>query len=116
MARFDLTDFEWSVIQPLLPNKPRGVARVDDRRVLNGIFWRLRTGPPWADIPERYGPHTTFTPSASGEYSFLCQRTDGARVEMTGAFPIMDYSVFADRTLINPWIKLSLTSLRPLPS
>ncbi len=44
MARFDLTDFEWSVIQPLLPNKPRGVKRVDDRRVLNGIFWRLRTG------------------------------------------------------------------------
>ncbi len=42
MARFDLTDFEWSVISPLLPNKPRGVPRVDDRRVLNGIFWRLR--------------------------------------------------------------------------
>ncbi len=59
MARFDLTDFEWSVIQPLLPNKPRGVPRVDDRRVLSGIFWRLRTGAPWADIPERYGPHTT---------------------------------------------------------
>ncbi len=59
MARFDLTDFEWSVISPLLPNKPRGVPRVDDRRVLNGIFWRLRTGAPWADIPERYGPHTT---------------------------------------------------------
>ena len=59
MARSDLTDFEWSVIQPLLPNKPRGVPRVDDRRVLNGIFWRLRTGAPWADIPSRYGPHTT---------------------------------------------------------
>jgi transposase len=59
MARFDLTDFEWSVISPRLPNKPRGVARADDRRVLNGIFWRLRTGAPWADIPERYGPHTT---------------------------------------------------------
>jgi transposase len=44
MARFDLTDFEWSVIAPLLPNKVRGVKRVDDRRVLNGIFWRLRTG------------------------------------------------------------------------
>lgn len=44
MARFDLMDFEWSVIQPLLPNKPRVVPRVDDRRVLNGIFWRLRTG------------------------------------------------------------------------
>ena len=59
MARFDLTDFEWSVIQPLPPTKVRGVKRVDDRRVLNGIFWRLRTGAPWADIPERCGPHTT---------------------------------------------------------
>lgn len=43
MARFDLTDFECSMFQPLLPNKSRGVTRVDDRRVLNGIFWRLRT-------------------------------------------------------------------------
>jgi len=59
MARFDLSDFEWTVIEPLLPNKPRGVPRVNDRRVLNGIFWRLRTGAPWADIPSRYGPHTT---------------------------------------------------------
>jgi transposase len=59
MARFDLTAFEWSVIEPLLPNKPRGVPRVDDRRVLNGIFWRLRTGAPWADIADRYGPHRT---------------------------------------------------------
>ncbi len=32
---------------------------MDDRRVLNGIFWRLRIGAPWADIPARYGPHTT---------------------------------------------------------
>jgi putative transposase len=47
------------VIQPLLPNKSRGVARVDDRRILNGIFWRVSTGAPWANIPTRYGPHTT---------------------------------------------------------
>ncbi len=40
MARFDLTDFEWKVIRPLLPTKVRGVKRVDDRRALNGIFWR----------------------------------------------------------------------------
>lgn len=57
--RFELTDFEWDIIEPLLPNKVRGVARVDDRRVINGILWRFRTGSPWADIPERYGPHTT---------------------------------------------------------
>jgi len=47
------------VIQPLLPTKVRGVPRADDRKVLNGIFWRLRTGAPWADIPARYGPYTT---------------------------------------------------------
>ena len=38
MARFDLTDFEWSQIEPLLPYEPRGVPCVDDRHVLNGIF------------------------------------------------------------------------------
>ena len=57
--RYELTEHEWSIIQPLLPNKPRGVPRVDDRRVLNGILWRFRTGSPWAEIPERYGPPTT---------------------------------------------------------
>ena len=59
MGRFDLTEFEWKAIEPHLPNKPRGVPRVDDRRVLNGIFWVLRSGSPWADLPERYGPPTT---------------------------------------------------------
>jgi transposase len=57
--RYELTDGEWLIIAPLLPNKPRGVPRVDDRRVLNGILWRFRTGSPWAEIPERYGPSTT---------------------------------------------------------
>ena len=57
--RYELTDREWLIIEPLLPNKPRGVPRVDDRRVLNGILWRFRTGSPWAEVPERYGPSTT---------------------------------------------------------
>jgi transposase len=56
---FRLSDAEWAIIRLLLPNKPRGVARVDDRRVINGIFYVLRTGPPWRDPPERYGPYTT---------------------------------------------------------
>ena len=59
MGRYDLSDVEWRLIEPLLPNKPRGVARVDDRRVINGIFYILRTGAPWRDLPARYGPHTT---------------------------------------------------------
>jgi hypothetical protein len=40
---------EWAAIKPMLPNKPRGVPRVNDRRGLNGIFWVLRSGAPWRD-------------------------------------------------------------------
>jgi transposase len=43
----------------MLPNKPRRVQQVNDRRVLNGIFWVLRSGAPWRDLPETYGPRTT---------------------------------------------------------
>lgn len=57
--RSDLTDFEWSVIEPVLPKGKPGPRRKDDRRVLNGIFWVLRAGAPWRDLPERYGPYTT---------------------------------------------------------
>jgi hypothetical protein len=39
--RFELRDFEWTAIKPMLPNKTRSVRRVNDRRVLNGIFWAL---------------------------------------------------------------------------
>jgi transposase len=49
--RYEISDFERAIISTLRPNKPRGVARVEDRKVLNGIYWRLRTGSPWDDIP-----------------------------------------------------------------
>jgi len=38
IMRYELADYEWTAIKPMLPNKPRGVPRVNDRRVLNGIF------------------------------------------------------------------------------
>jgi len=57
--RYDLTDFEWSVIAPLLPTGRRGVKPKNNRRVLNGIFWVLRAGAPWRDLPERYGSYST---------------------------------------------------------
>jgi transposase len=62
MARFDLSEAEWSIIEPLLPGadgRRFGRPRLDDRRVLNAIFFVLRTGTPWRDLPERYGPYTT---------------------------------------------------------
>src|SRR3954447_2183783 len=57
--RYELNDHEWAAIKPFLPNKPRGVPRVNDRRVLNGIFWVLRSGAPWRDVPDNFGPYTT---------------------------------------------------------
>jgi hypothetical protein len=59
IMRYELTDHEWAAIKPMLPNKPRGVPRVNDRRVLNGIFWVLRSGAPWRDLPQAFGPYTT---------------------------------------------------------
>jgi transposase len=52
--RYELTDYEWTAIKPMLPNRPCGVPRVNDRRVLNGIFWVLRSGAPWRDLPGSY--------------------------------------------------------------
>ena len=60
----DLTDEQWAAVEPLLP-KPvvredgRGRPWRDPRDVLNGILWILRTGAPWADMPERYPPYAT---------------------------------------------------------
>jgi hypothetical protein len=50
--RYELADYEWVAIKPMRPNKPRGVPRVNDRRILNGIFWVLCSGAPWRDLPE----------------------------------------------------------------
>ena len=49
----DLTDEQWAILQPFIPEPPRR----DD--VLNGILWILRTGAPWQDLPERYPPYQT---------------------------------------------------------
>src|SRR5262245_1678523 len=59
IMRYELSNEEWIAIKPMLPNKPRGVPRVNDRRVLNGIFWVLRSGAPWRDLPHNFGPYTT---------------------------------------------------------
>src|SRR5262245_54995112 len=59
IMRYELTDHEWAAIKPMLPKKPRGVPRVNDRRVLNGIFWVLGSGVPWRDLPDSFGPCIT---------------------------------------------------------
>ena len=56
-----LSDAQWERLRPLLPPPPqgRGRPRADDRRVVDGILWRLATGVPWRDLPARFGPWRT---------------------------------------------------------
>jgi transposase len=79
--RYELTDYEWAAIKPMLPNKLRGVPRVNDRRVLNGIFWVLRSGAPWRDLPNAFGPYTLLQPfrslASSGRMDPDYERTVG---------------------------------------
>jgi transposase len=58
MSRYDLTDFEWRVIEPLLPNRPRGVPRVDDRCLLTASSGGCNPVRP-RDLPEHWGTRTT---------------------------------------------------------
>ena len=59
----DLTDAQWAVLEPLFRPKRRndgqGRPWQDTRAVLNGVFWVLRTGAPWHDLPRRYPPYPT---------------------------------------------------------
>ena len=59
MGRYDLTECEWSVIEPLMPMDRRGPKPQNNRQIINGMLYILRTGSPWRDLPERYGPYTT---------------------------------------------------------
>ena len=61
MRRGDLSDQQWQQLQPLLPpQKPTtGRPAKDHRTIINGILWVLRTGAPWRDLPECYGPWPT---------------------------------------------------------
>ena len=61
VRRHELTDVQWERLAPLLPpQRPEtGRPAKDHRSVVNAILWRLRTGAPWRDLPERFGPWQT---------------------------------------------------------
>jgi transposase len=60
VGRGELIETAWATIEPLLPaNGGRGQQWRDHRQIINGILWKLRTGAPWRDVPDRYGPWRT---------------------------------------------------------
>ena len=59
MSEFWLTEAQFERLRPFLPDKVRGVPRVDDRRVISGIVHVLKSGGRWVDAPASYGPKKT---------------------------------------------------------
>lgn len=63
MEKYELTDYQWNLIEPLIPPKTStcGRARRNPRELINSIIWVLRTGSPWCALPQEYGPwHTAY--------------------------------------------------------
>lgn len=60
MSRLLLTDDQWELIRDLFPEpKATGRPPVDRRTIVNGIFWHLRAGSPWRDLPSEFGSWQT---------------------------------------------------------
>jgi transposase len=59
MRRYELTDFEWERISKHFPEKEQGTPGrppKPPRDGLNGVLWIAKSGAPWRDLPERFGP------------------------------------------------------------
>lgn len=56
---FWLSDEQWAVIEPFMPQNQPGPERNDDRQVVSGIIHVVKTGCRWCDCPAEYGPSTT---------------------------------------------------------
>jgi transposase len=102
VARFDLTDSEWAIVEPLLPKSgKRGGRWRDHRQVINGSCWVKRTGSPWRDMPERYGPYST----AHGRFRIWAVDGTWARlkaqvVALAEADGDIDWDAQADSTVV----------------
>jgi transposase len=61
MRRHEISDEQWTAIEPLLPGKPGDPGRTaqDNRSFVNAVMWLLRTGAPWRNLPERFGTWNT---------------------------------------------------------
>jgi transposase len=100
--RHELSDAEWVRLQPLLPRQQTGRPRHDDRWILNGILWKLATGAPWRDLPERYGPwQTVYTRFRRWTAAGVWDQLFAAVQRQADAAGALDWSVhFVDGTVI----------------
>src|SRR5690242_21848654 len=102
--RHELTDDQWARLEPLLPPQRPATGRPghDLRTQLNGILWIVRTGAPWRDLPERYGPWATvYTRFRRWTIARVWERIFAAVQQQADAAGQLDWTVhFVDGTVI----------------
>src|SRR5215216_5090079 len=100
--RHELSEREWARLQPLLPPRKAGMPRKDDRRIVHAILWKLATGAPWRDLPERYGPwKTVYTRFRRWTLAGVWDRVFAAVQRQADAAGELDWAVhFVDGTVI----------------
>src|SRR5215813_10770078 len=102
LKRHDLTDAEWVRLEPLLPGHPRRGRRWSDHRlVIDGVFFRTRTGCPWRDLPERFGVWKTVYNrhrrwSGDGTWEMILDRLQAGCDQAEG----QAWTVAADATVV----------------
>ena len=101
-GRGELTDKAWAVIEPLLPAPASRSGRWrDHRQVINGILWKLRTGAPWRDLPERFGNwNTAYKRFARWAELGLWARVLEQVQARSGARGEIDWSASIDSTIV----------------
>ena len=88
MTRHRLTDQQWELIKEVFPPPAKtGRPPSDRRKIMDGILWILRTGAPWRDLPEEYGPWSTVWDlfdqwNADGTLDEILRRLQAAKVDL----------------------------------
>jgi transposase len=100
--RHELTEVEWARLGPLLPPHRAGKQRHDDRQIINGILWKLATGAPWRDLPERYGSwQTVYTRFRRWTIAGVWERVFAAVQRQADRAGQLDWTVhFVDGTVV----------------
>ncbi len=101
-ARHDLSDAEWSVLQPLLPRPSRlgRPRRWPVRGLVDGVRHRVRVGCPWRDVPDRYGPWwRVYGLFAAWQAAGVWARLEQALIAAADAIGAIGWEVSVDSTI-----------------
>ncbi len=107
MRQGQVSDEFWAVVEPLLPSSVgrRGRRWADHRRILEGICWRYRTGSPWRDVPDEFGPWQTvwkrhFRWSTDGTYQRMMAAAGEAGLLDEDTAEAVDRLLAVDSTVV----------------